>query len=42
MVALATGTDERTLTPGAERLATLQSNRYEYWKVAARAFGMRR
>lgn len=38
-VALAAGTDERALAPGAERLATLQSNRYEYWRVAGRAFG---
>jgi hypothetical protein len=27
------------LSPGATRLATLQSNRYDYWRVAMRAFG---
>ena len=41
-LALVAGTDERAdapLTPGAQRLTTLSSNRYEYWKVAGRAFG---
>lgn len=27
-----------TLDPGASRLVTLRSNRYEYWRVAVRAF----
>jgi hypothetical protein len=29
----------RPLSPGATRYATLQSNRYAYWRVALRAFG---
>jgi hypothetical protein len=29
---------ERADTTGASRLASVQSNRYEYWKVAARSF----
>lgn len=28
----------RPLTPGAERLTTVQTNRHEYWRVAGRAF----
>ncbi|MGI8557203.1 MAG: O-antigen ligase family protein [Solirubrobacteraceae bacterium] len=38
---LAVGAKESTATPlssGASRLTTLQSNRYEYWRVAERAF----
>jgi hypothetical protein len=41
VVAMVTGGDERstrTLGPGADRLVSLTSNRYEYWKVAGRAF----
>lgn len=41
-VAIATGAKERSSHPlggaGATRLATLQSNRYDYWRVAVRAF----
>ncbi len=33
-----TGTSSSRLTPTARRLVTLQSNRYEYWRVAARAW----
>lgn len=39
---LAFGSAERTTAPlsgGASRLATLQSNRYAYWRVALHAFG---
>ncbi|MEA2167033.1 MAG: hypothetical protein QOF76_333 [Solirubrobacteraceae bacterium] len=38
-VLLGSGDHKRTLTPTAGRLTTLQSNRYEYWRVATRAFG---
>jgi O-Antigen ligase len=31
-------TSRTTFGPGATRLQTLQSNRYQYWRVAARAF----
>jgi O-antigen ligase len=40
-VAILLGTEERNaggLTPEAGRLVTLRSNRYEYWRVAGRAF----
>ena len=33
-----TGTGAQTLSGGASRLTTLQSNRYDYWNVALRAF----
>jgi O-antigen ligase len=41
-VAILAGTEQRgprELTPDAGRLVTLKSNRYEYWRVAVRAFG---
>ena len=40
-VAILAGAKERSsgpLTTGANRLVTLQSNRYDYWRVAMRAF----
>ncbi len=40
-VAILVGAKERSgqpLAPGATRLVSLQSNRYAYWRVAARAF----
>ena len=39
---LALGAGERTTAPlsgGASRYTTLQSNRYDYWRIALRAFG---
>jgi hypothetical protein len=41
-IAIVAGAKEkssRPLSPGATRLVTLQSNRYDYWRVAMRAFG---
>jgi len=40
-IAIVAGAKERSnrpLSPGATRLVTLQSNRYDYWRVAMRAF----
>jgi len=41
-LAIAVGSKEgtsRPLSPGASRYVTLQSNRYQYWRVALKAFG---
>jgi O-antigen ligase len=41
-LAIVVGAKEKSVRPlsgGATRLATLQSNRYAYWRVAFRAFG---
>ena len=38
IVAGAKEKSSRPLSPGATRLVTLQSNRYDYWRVAMRAF----